>query len=151
MKSTEIALLLNSNKNKITRIGEIISKKIPERDLFNNLNEYEKTIIYIDIFENHTTNGGFEEFFWNSSGKFSHEILEAYEKIGAVNTANIIYTSFTLFGEIPIPKNINLRRELLTVLKKDIWKDLNNEFYKNKDDIPVLILKFVSDNISYFQ
>ena len=98
MTSTEIALLLNNDLEKITRIGEIIGKKIPERDVFTTLNDYEKTFIYIDIFENHTTNGGFEEFFWNSSGQFSHEILAAYEAIGATKTATLIYNAFKEFG-----------------------------------------------------
>ena len=49
MTSTEIALLLNSNSEKITRIGEIIGKKIEEKDNFENLNEFEKTFILIDV------------------------------------------------------------------------------------------------------
>ena len=55
MTSTEIALLLNNDSEKIIRIGEIIGKKIKKRDNFEELNEFEKTFIYIDIFENHTT------------------------------------------------------------------------------------------------
>ena len=51
MTSTEIALLLNSDLEKVVRIGEIIGKKIPERDEFSGLNDYEKTFIYIDVFE----------------------------------------------------------------------------------------------------
>ena len=49
MTSTEIALLLNSDLEKVVRIGEIIGKKIPERDEFSGLNDYEKTFIYIDV------------------------------------------------------------------------------------------------------
>ena len=77
MNSTEIALLLHKNSEKITRIGEVIGKKIPAQDAFENLNEFEKIFIYIDIFENHIKKGGFEAFFWNSAGQFSHEILDA--------------------------------------------------------------------------
>ena len=69
---------------------------------FENLNEFEKIFIYIDIFENHIKKGGFDAFFRNSAGQFSHEILEAYERIGALETASIIYDSFLLFNEIPI-------------------------------------------------
>ena len=50
MNSTEIALLLNNDSDKITRIGEIIGKKIAIRDNFENLNDFEKTFIFIDIF-----------------------------------------------------------------------------------------------------
>ena len=45
MNSTEIALLLNNDSDKITRIGEIIGKKIAIRDNFENLNDFEKTFI----------------------------------------------------------------------------------------------------------
>ena len=111
MNSTEIALLLNNDSDKINRIGEIIGKKISERDNFENLNEFEKTFIYIDIFENHTTDGGLKNFFWDSAGQFSHEVLEAYERIGAHKTASIIYDSFLVFKEIPIPKDLKLRSQ----------------------------------------
>jgi|TARA_B110000908_G_C10266577_1_gene464555 hypothetical protein len=150
MTSTEIALLLNSDLEKIIRIGEIIGKKITERDVFTDLNDYEKTFIYIDIFENHTTNGGFEEFFWNSSGQFSHEILEAYEAIGATKTATLIYNAFTAFGEIPIPKDNAFRKKILIDLKSEAWDVLDQAFYKSKENIVPLILSFVARNSAYF-
>ena len=79
MNSTEIALLLHKNSEKITRIGEVIGKKIPEKDTFENLNGFEKIFIYIDIFENHIKKGGFEAFFWNSAGPVSYTHLRAHE------------------------------------------------------------------------
>ncbi len=150
MSSTEIALLLNNDLEKITRIGEIIGNKIPERDVFTTLNDYEKTFIYIDIFENHTTNGGFEEFFWNSSGQFSHEILAAYEAIGATKTATLIYNAFKEFGEIPIPKDHAFRKKILTELNSNAWDTLDQAFYKSKEAIVPLVLLFVAKNSAYF-
>lgn len=150
MTSTEIALLLNNDLEKITRIGEIIGNKIPERDVFTTLNDYEKTFIYIDIFENHTTNGGFEEFFWNSSGQFSHEILAAYEAIGATKTATLIYNAFKEFGEIPIPKDHAFRKKILTELNSNAWDTLDQAFYKSKEAIVPLVLLFVAKNSAYF-
>ena len=150
MNSTEIALLLNNDSDKITRIGEIIGKKIAIRDHFEKLNEFEKTFIFIDIFENHTTDGGFETFFWDSAGQFSHEILEAYERIGALETASIIYDSFLLFNEIPIPKDKDLRRSILSNLKPDIWESLDHKFYNCSDNIVFLIIEFIKENSNHF-
>ncbi len=150
MTSTEIALLLNNDSEKIIRIGEIISKKIKKRDHFENLNEFEKTFIFIDIFENHTTDGGFETFFWNTAGQFSHEILEAYEKIGAKNTALIIYDSFLFFGEIPIPKNTDVRREVLSKINPNSWINLDEKYYNCNDNIVLLVLEFIKNNTTYF-
>ena len=150
MTSTEIALLLNNDSEKIIRIGEIIGKKIKKKDNFEKLNEFEKTFIFIDIFENHTTDGGFETFFWDSAGQFSHEILEAYEKIGAKNTASIIYDSFLLFGEIPIPKNTDMRREILSKINTNSWINLDEKYYNCNDNIVLLVLEFVKNNTKYF-
>jgi hypothetical protein len=150
MTSTEIALLLNNDSEKIIRIGEIIGKKIKKRDNFEKLNEFEKTFIFIDIFENHTTDGGFETFFWNTAGQFSHEILEAYEKIGAKNTASIIYDSFLLFGEIPIPKNTDMRREILSKINPNSWINLDEKYYNCNDNIVLLVLEFIKNNTTYF-
>jgi len=150
MTSTEIALLLNNDSEKIIRIGEIIGKKIEQRDNFENLNEFEKTFIFIDIFENHNTDGGFETFFWDSAGQFSHEILEAYERIGAVKTASIIYDSFLVFNEIPIPKDERLRRSILSNLKPDLWNTLDHKFYNCTDNIVLLILEFIKENSNHF-
>ena len=150
MTSTEIALLLNNDSEKIIRIGEIIGKKIKKRDNFEKLNEFEKTFIFIDIFENHTTDGGFETFFWNTAGQFSHEILEAYEKIGAKNTASIIYDSFLLFGEIPIPKNTDMRREVLSKINPNSWINLDEKYYNCNDNIVLLVLEFIKNNTKYF-
>jgi len=150
MTSTEIALLLNNDSEKIIRIGEIIGKKIKKRDNFEELNEFEKTFIFIDIFENHTTDGGFETFFWNTAGQFSHEILEAYEKIGAKNTASIMYDSFLLFGEIPIPKNTDVRREILSKINPNSWINLDEKYYNCDDNIVLLVLDFIKNNTKYF-
>ncbi len=150
MTSTEIALLLNNDSEKIIRIGEIIGKKIKKRDNFEKLNEFEKTFIFIDIFENHTTDGGFETFFWNTAGQFSHEILEAYEKIGAKNTASIIYDSFLLFGEIPIPKNTDMRREVLSKINPSSWINLDEQYYNCNDNVVLLVLEFIKNNTTYF-
>ena len=150
MTSTEIALLLNNDSEKIIRIGEIIGKKIKKRDNFEELNEFEKTFIFIDIFENHTTEGGFETFFWNTAGQFSHEILEAYEKIGAKNTASIMYDSFLLFGEIPIPKNTDVRREILSKINPNSWINLDEKYYNCDDNIVLLVLDFIKNNTKFF-
>ena len=150
MNSTEIALLLNNDSDKINRIGEIIGKKISERDNFENLNEFEKTFIYIDIFENHTTDGGLKNFFWDSAGQFSHEVLEAYERIGAHKTASIIYDSFLVFKEIPIPKDLELRRSILSNIKPNVWNTLDQEFYDCNDNVVLLIIQFVRENSNHF-
>ena len=152
MTSTEIALLLNNDAEKITRIGEIIGKKIPEKDDFQNLNNFEKTFIYVDVLEHNVTNGGFIQFFFNSSGQFAHEVFHAYMEIKAEKTVDILTEAIHLFPEVPVPKNLRIRQEIL--MKKDsnidLWDALDTEFYKCEDNIIQLTLKYVRKNLSQF-
>lgn len=152
MTSTEIALLLNNDAEKITRIGEIIGKKIPEKDNFKNLNEFEKNFIYIDILENNVTEGGFVQFFFNSSGQFTHEVFQAYLAIKATKTVDLLTKAIFLFPEVPVPKNTHLRRNILMEQESniDLWDDLDREFDKYEDNIIALTLEYVRDNIAFF-
>ncbi|WP_299012853.1 DUF4375 domain-containing protein [uncultured Polaribacter sp.] len=152
MTSTEIALLLNSDSEKITRIGEIITKKIAKRDDFSNLNDFEKNFIYIDILENNVTEGGFIQFFFDSSGQFTHEIFQAYLAIKAEKTVAILTKAIFLFPVIPVPKDLNTRRSILMEKEAniDLWDDLDDEFEKYEDDIIALTLDYVRENITHF-
>ena len=152
MTSTEIALLLNSNSEKITRIGEIIGKKIQEKDNFEHLNEFETTFILIDVLEHNVTNGGFVQLFFNSSGQFAHEILQAYIAIKATKTVEIISRAIQLFPIIPVPKNLRIRQQALmaSLDNLDLWDDLDKEFDKYEDDIIQLTIDYVRNHLHYF-
>ncbi len=152
MTSTEIALLLNSNSEKITRIGEIIGKKIQEKDNFEQLNEFETTFILIDVLEHNVTNGGFVQLFFNSSGQFAHEILQAYIAIKATKTVEIISRAIQLFPVIPVPKNLRIRQQALmaSLDNLDLWDDLDKEFDKYEDDIVQLTIDYVRNHLDYF-
>jgi hypothetical protein len=152
MTSTEIALLLNDNAEKITRIGEIIGKKIQTKDNFSNLNEFEKTFIYVDVLESSVTNGGFIHFFFTSSGQFTHEIFQAYLAIKAEKTIDILTKAIHLFPEMPVPKDAKIRQQILMGKDSniDLWDALDLEFYKYEDNIIDLTLSYVRKNITYF-
>jgi len=152
MTSTEIALLLNVDAEKITRIGEIIGKKNPKKDNFSNLNEFEKTFIYLDVLEDNVTNGGFIQFFFNSSGQFTHEVFQAYLTIKAENTVDILTKAIYLFPVIPVPKNLRIRQQILMEKNTniDLWDELDTQFYKYEDNIISLTLAYVRNNIAHF-
>ena len=152
MTSTEIALLVNDDAEKINRIGEIIGKKIPEKDDFSNLNEFEKTFIYLDILEQNVTDGGFIQFFFNSSGQFTHEVFQAYHAIKAANTVDILTKAIYLFPKMPVPKNLRIRQQILMEKDSniDLWDEVDTEFYKYEDNIISLTLAYVRNNIAHF-
>ncbi|MCX2740256.1 DMP19 family protein [Pontibacter anaerobius] len=59
-------------------------------DDLSKLTEPQKVLLFVENVEREVNNGGFNQFFWNSSGDYAHESLAALEVIGAKKTADII-------------------------------------------------------------
>ncbi len=137
----------------ITKAGTSITKKVPKADEFELLNEGEKIFVFIDIFEKEMKNGDFDQFFFNSSGQFTHEILAAYESIGAHKTATIIYQAICLFSCIPVPKNSVNRRFFLNNMPDKtqvLLRNLNANFRNTNEDILAMLVNYIYEHPSQF-
>ena len=88
-------------------------------------------VIYINmLFEEEVNNGGFDQFFYNSSGDFYEEVMECLLEVGAEITASIYRQAMSALGR-HIPKDRNERQELLDSLDQEI---LENKLNKCDDD-----------------
>ena len=148
-KITEI-FKLQSDEEIIIKIGEIIWERL-EYDYKNicNLSEVNKTFVYIDILEAQVNNGGFDQFFFNSSGDYTYEILKVYENISAFKTAKIIFEAIQLFPELPVSKDTAKRRKQLENLNENRWgkwDHLDDKFYEYEEDIVKLLADYLKEN-----
>jgi hypothetical protein len=118
------------------------------------LSEEEKDIVYIEELEKEINNGGFNQFFFNSSGSYTEEIIESLRKIGSVKLLSLVENAKTQFPNSIIPKDDNERQELVEKIQdqaNDIWNELDNEFYKYEEDIYSLMLIYIEKNIEKFR
>lgn len=154
MNEIEKVLNLSSETDIILKIGEIIwGKTTPEDNCFSKLNDIEKTFVYIDLLEGQVHNGGFDQFFFNSSGSYTYGILSSYKKIKANKTAELLETAMKLFPIQPIPTNTAIRRQYMVNVEEFIserWNDLDDEFYKYADNVPELLISFIKEHIREF-
>lgn len=154
MSEIEKALLIKDETESILKIQEILWKKTELFDDFENLNEAEKTFLYVEILETEINNGGFDQYFFNSSGNYSQETLEALKKIGAIKTAKIVEEAYSYFPESPIPKNNEKRREILENIDAQTtekWIELEDAFYLYQENIGSLVLEYVKNNKNEFK
>lgn len=154
MNEIDKALLIEDETESILKIQEILWKKTELFDDFENLTEAEKKFIYIEILEAEINNGGFDQYFYNSSGNYSTETLEALKEIGAIKTAKIVEEAFKVFSENPIPKNNEKRREILERINSktsEKWQELEDEFYLHEENIGSLLLEYVRKHKSEFK
>ena len=114
----------------------------------------EERIFYItQILEMEVNNGGFSQFFYNSSGDFSNELVGAFTAIGANATAAICQKAISAFGR-DIPVDRNEREEMLDELEIDVIDEILEEcdsaFCDYEDDLNQLNYNFVIKNKESF-
>lgn len=154
MSEIEKALLIEDETESVLKIQEILWKKIQPYDEFKNLNEAEKTFLYVVMLEAEINNGGFDQYFFNSTGDYANETLVALKKIGAFKTAEIVEEAFRYFPENPIPKDNQKRRDLLEHIDEQTtekWTQLEDKFYLYEENLGGLVLDYVRKNVNEFK
>jgi Domain of unknown function (DUF4375) len=105
----------------------------------------ENVVLLVNAFEGEVNNGGIDQFFFNSGGDYFSETLSALEIIGATKMADILRKACTRFPEANPPVNLYLRRKvMLDLVSRDAegFNDLDEDFYKNEDDLCGLLDKY---------
>jgi len=156
------------NKASIEEKEDLIyyfTQKIRKKDnygkvSFSKMPETLKTVYLINEFESEVNNGGFLQFFTNSSGKYTNETIESLELIGANNTKNLLEKAVKIMlKHNESTENLNRKinsRELYEifetseiydneVLMKEL-NDLDSKFYESTEPTQELKFKYFESN-----
>jgi hypothetical protein len=108
----------------------------------------------VDALEREANNGGFDQFFANSSGDTAQETVKALETIGARAAADIVRRAIATFpGGAPAAD----REERLDQLdaageeREGLWDALDQEFYSYPDDLAALMRRYVQAHRAEFR
>jgi hypothetical protein len=154
MTEIDFALSQNQDTEIIELVGTVLWNKSNEVKDFTELSQQEQTFIYIEIFESELINGGVFDFFFNTSGAYAHEVLEAYKAIGAKESIELVNQAISIFPELPVPKEIFDRRFFMSGLDKDIqdkWNTIEDKFLNSKEDIVALLIGYIKTHKSTFE
>jgi hypothetical protein len=142
-------LTLNSEKNPIIEISRYLNQISSYGDDISKLTEPEKIFLFVDNLETEVNNGGLNQFFYNSSGNYSHETVEALKAIAAFEMAKIVDEAISLWPEKKVPKDKADRRNLLERISDKIdpkLEELDGKYYKYPDSIGDLLIEYVKKN-----
>jgi hypothetical protein len=148
-KKTEKILINKNGQDAIIDIDNLLSPvfyKNPEK-----LTSCEKNIVYIEELEREINNGGFHQYFFNSSGNFTKETLNALNIIGSKIFFNILEKAINKFPNGSVPSDRNERQDILNKFDEGLWIELDNEFYKYEEDIYKLMIEYIKNNINEFR
>lgn len=154
MTEIDFALRQTQDTEIIELVGTVLWNKASEINEFTELSQPEQTFIYIDIFESELINAGIFDFFYNTSGAYAHEVLEAYEAIGAIESADLVNQALKSFPELPVPRDIFKRRSYMDQLDKSIelkWDTIEQSFINSKEDIVSLLIDYIKRHKTYFE
>ena len=125
-----------------------------DRDGFDSLTPAEQVIYCVDALEREVNNGGFLQFFDNSSGDTSFQTVSALEAIGAQQAANIVRRAIEAF---PGGKPSADREERVAQLNEfgevieDVWLEIDQEFYAYPDNLATSLRRYTEANRSQFR
>lgn len=149
MQTIETVLELNDEIAIIEAVGTHIWAKKESGDL----NPFELTFVYVDIFEAAMNEGGLHYFFNTESGDFATEIIQAYKDINAPKTATLLTKAFQLLT-VKYTTNTEDRKKVIAKLDEKItsgWEDLDELFFtEEEEDVVNLIVDYIRANKSKF-
>lgn len=103
-----------------------------------------RTIYFVSVLDREVFNGGFHQYFSNSSGKYAQETLAALRELGAVEIAELLAEAIDAFPEKQVPKDRKLRNEQLDRTDARFLDSLDSRYYALDDDeLTELVLAFM--------
>lgn len=137
----------------VIALMEHLENKTQYGDDMSCLSEAERVFYITQSLEMEVNNGGFSQFFYNSSGSFSNELVSAFTAIGANATAAICQKAISAFGrEIPVDRDE--RQDMLDELEceeiDEILEECDDDFYNYEDNLNELNYNFVIKNKESF-
>lgn len=115
---------------------------------FDQLDEADKILVTIWGLEGEVNNGGFDQYYFNSSGDLAFYAPVALRRIGAHQMAQITDDANKLFGPNGPARNPDDRdAQLLTIAPNGSephrWDELTRAFQSYPDDISALLAAFL--------
>jgi len=138
----------------VMKIDTYLNSKSEYGENIEKLNPSQRTFLFVENLEREINNGGFNQFYFNSSGDFSQETVNALLEIGAKKTAEIVKKANSEFKNGTVPKDrIERQNELELIEEKaeENWNKCDLEFYEYQDNLTELLIAFVIKNKSEFK
>lgn len=147
---------MQDKNNFVVAMFRYIGKKCSYDDNMENLNDEERVFYITQVLEMEVNNGGFAQFFFNSSGMFANELVASFEKIGAKKTAEICKKAISIYGD-EVPTDRDKREEILTPDDEAeeerieaVLNECDDAFFKYEDDLVELSYQFILNNKAAF-
>lgn len=112
---------------------------------YNSLSEEERAFVCVWSAWGEIGNGGFDQFYFNTSGDWAVDTPLAFRLIGANQTADLIEEANSFFGDKGPNKDRSERQKDLDALPEEVqdrFEQLEEIFFQDPDDIETLLASY---------
>lgn len=151
--SCQDILRIEDSTNMVVCLSGHIGKKCGYGVATRNISRAELTIYLCQALEGEVNNGGFSQFFFNSSGDYASETVEALREIGALKTAVILQKANSVYPNGLVPKDRDEREQYL-LDNEEVGKALSeadDAFYGCEENLAELSYTYVMNNRGQFR
>jgi|SRR5664279_383486 len=136
-KTPNLDSLLSSDdpNGSIIELDNFIGELCDYGNDFGNLTEHQRLFYLNQNLEREVNNGGFEQYFRNSSGDNAHETILSLNAIGAYKTADILQQAIDQFPNKQISKDREERIKSIKQIEEavnEVWNKLEQNFLNMK-------------------
>lgn len=117
------------------------------------LNEAQQIFYLNQCLEREINNGGFNQYYCNSSGNFAVETVESLKAIGADKTAEILSHANSIFPDGQVPKDQEQRIKMIDAIDEagnEKWQQLEDRFMTYEEDLNSLNMNYIHSNKDKF-
>ncbi|WP_259071356.1 DMP19 family protein [Mucilaginibacter sp. X4EP1] len=155
IKKPNIEQLIASTNlnNSIIELDNYLCALCEWGDNLSTLSKPQMAFYFNQELEREINNGGFDQYFHNSSGRYADATVDTLKLIGAEKTAAILEEAIKVFPDKTVPIDEDLRQDVLDQISTDAsehWEMLDQQFFKYEDDLNQLNMDFVKRNKEYF-
>ena len=111
----------------------------------STLSPTERMILAIEALEREVNNGGYDQFFRNSSVEYVLMVVASLEAIGCPNTANITQDAITALGLSPTPATTEIEKVMAMVDEsRDVTlSKCDSRYYASGEDIASVLFAYI--------
>ena len=131
---------------KLARLATTVFERA-EANGFESLAGPERVLFSVWSATGQIENGGFDQFFFNSSGDYALEAVSAFRAIGATAKADVIEHAVNLFPDSAPPRDRDERQRALDAIQNevgdDVFERLDNAYYAVREDVDAMLAAYV--------
>jgi hypothetical protein len=141
-------LLALENSHRIDSLVLAFEEALEDRKTANqDLSPVETTVLAITAFMREIDNGGFSQFFYNSSVEYAPIIVDALDAVGAEHCSQLAQRAIDALNlETLLPEAIEERLDPDDDELESLLSELDDIYYEESEELDLLLFDFIKEN-----